>query len=107
MPYRAPLACTAPGCPARAVPGSSRCPAHPNRWADGAHGRVMPARWAATRARVFARDGYRCRQCPGPAEVCDHIRRDGGDHDANLQSLCRPCSDRKTGAEAAAARRAS
>jgi 5-methylcytosine-specific restriction protein A len=106
MPSRAPLACTHPGCPSRAEPGTSRCTAHPygSRWAEGAHGRAMPAGWAATRLRILDRDWHRCRACGAPATVCDHVRRGGGEDDDNLQSLCQPCSDRKTAAEAAEAR---
>jgi len=73
----------------------------------------MPPRWARTRRRIFGRDGWRCRSCGqvvtlhGPGHgVCDHIDRRGGDHDANLQTLCQPCSDAKTQREAAEARRA-
>ena len=57
-----------------------------------------------------------CRICSGagrivPATVVDHIRRHNNDvnrfFDAkNLQSLCKPCHDRKTVTHDAAARRA-
>jgi 5-methylcytosine-specific restriction protein A len=63
----------------------------------------MPAGWDATRARVLARDGHRCRECGAAAAEVDHVIR-GIEDDANLQSLCVPCHARKTAAEAAAAR---
>ena len=60
--------------------------------------------WAGLRARVFRRDGYRCRACGRPGRLeCDHIRplRQGGAllDPANLQSLCRRCHISKTRGE--------
>jgi 5-methylcytosine-specific restriction protein A len=103
MPTRAPVACAAPGCPHR-----QPCSVHPSRrWADGARGRRMPAGWDATRRRILDRDGWTCRACSRYAAEVDHIIRNGGEHDANLQSLCAPCHRDKTRAEAARAKRAS
>jgi 5-methylcytosine-specific restriction endonuclease McrA len=65
--------------------------AHPDKRADPFY---LSAAWKETRARILARDGYRCAidGCERPATVVDHIvaRRSGGsDADANLRSLCR------------------
>lgn len=51
------------------------------------------------RARIFARDHYKCREC-GSAEnlTVDHIisvYRGGIDEDVNLQTLCNSCNARK------------
>lgn len=102
MASRAPLLCGTPGCP-RPAP----CPDHPpRRWASGgARGKARPPRWDRTRARILDRDGYRCRNCGAPATHVDHIDRDGGENDSNLQSLCQDCHRRKTSSEAHAARR--
>lgn len=50
------------------------------------------------RRAVFARDGYRCQYCAGPAESIDHVvpRSRGGLHDwDNVVAACRPCNLRK------------
>lgn len=112
MPYRAPSACTYPGCPARAEPGSSRCPAHPypprpGRWASGAPGRAMPPGWAATRARILARDPVcRLAMCGGqPSTEVHHLAGPGVEDDAHLIGVCHGCHRAVTLAQAAAARR--
>ena len=63
--------------------------------------------WMETRERIALRDGLRCVSCGRPwvasRDITDHVvpRWKGGtDDDQNLQSLCRPCSDAKTAAEA-------
>jgi hypothetical protein len=54
---------------------------------------------SATRERVFARDGYRCRACDGTEDLrVDHVRprRYGGSNKMdNLQTLCNPCNSSK------------
>lgn len=62
----------------------------------------MPPGWAATRARILARDGGRCLDCGAPATIVDHHVR-GIEDDANLRSLCGLCSAAKTDREAKAA----
>ncbi len=52
--------------------------------------------WAIIRARVFARDGYRCVKCGKAGRLeCDHIRpvaHGGAQFDVeNLRTLCRGC----------------
>jgi 5-methylcytosine-specific restriction endonuclease McrA len=51
------------------------------------------------RRQVFERDGYRCRQCGSPDDLCaDHIIpefRGGPATLENLQTLCRACNVRK------------
>lgn len=75
----------------------------------------LPRGWATIRKRILQRDRHRCQHpadqhpgliCAQPATDVDHKRRDGGDHDDNLWSLCREHHKRKTSAEAAAARAA-
>ena len=54
---------------------------------------------AALRTFVFTRDSYMCRKCRRDGElVVDHIvswRNGGTHHPDNLQTLCKPCNDRK------------
>jgi 5-methylcytosine-specific restriction endonuclease McrA len=57
---------------------------------------------AARRARVLARDGFRCVYCgvafPEDELTLDHVepRMRGGDRsDGNLVAACRPCNTRK------------
>ena len=63
--------------------------------------RVRGREGARIRARILARDGWRCRQCGrrGILEV-DHITplwRNGADTDSNRQALCAiPCHRAKT-----------
>ncbi len=64
----------------------------------------LARRWAATRRRIFERDGWRCRECGAASRLeCDHVRplEDGGAAFAatNLQALCRECHIAKTRAE--------
>jgi 5-methylcytosine-specific restriction protein A len=57
-------------------------------------------RWEKVRRMHLANEPL-CRMCGRLADLVDHIQpiRDGGERldDANLQSLCRSCHDRKTG----------
>lgn len=68
------------------------------------HRRLNRRRWERVRRAVFARDGYRCRQCGKAGRLeCDHVVRleDGGApfDMANLQTLCRTCAIAKTATE--------
>jgi 5-methylcytosine-specific restriction endonuclease McrA len=76
--------------------------------------RPLPPFWAETRARILARDYYRCqwylpdgRKCGKRATEVDHKipAMLANDHrDANLQALCHEHHASKTGKEARAAR---
>ena len=96
--------CLHPGCPAYAVPGSSRCLRHRVIRVDrrpSASQRGYDRQWMAIRRAVLAEEP-RCRGCGAKATMVDHIRplRLGGTHDRwNLQALCRSCHARKTRAE--------
>lgn len=69
----------------------------------------LPPGWPKIRRRILERDNYLCQirdmtVCVGTATDVDHIG-DRGDHgNANLQSACGPCHDRKTGQTNAAKR---
>lgn len=65
---------------------------------------VVPStrrRWLpfALRARVFLRDGFVCLACASRFDLTvDHIVpvvAGGGDHESNLQTLCRSCNSKK------------
>src|SRR6266568_455589 len=56
------------------------------------------ARAALTRRAVFARDGWACQYCGGPAENVDHVipKSRGGEHVwENVVAACRRCNSRK------------
>ncbi|ACU53636.1 HNH endonuclease [Acidimicrobium ferrooxidans DSM 10331] len=56
-------------------------------------------RIAPTRRAIFARDGYRCQYCGGPAENVDHVipRSRGGRHVwENVVAACRACNAAKS-----------
>ncbi|WP_325984950.1 HNH endonuclease [Pseudomonas protegens] len=78
---------------------------HQTQWGSGRGGRP----WRRIRERILLRDQYTCRCCgvvTHELEV-DHIinvAEGGSDDDSNLQSLCVPCHQAKTGAEAARSR---
>ena len=60
--------------------------------------------WEALRRTILERDKGLCQEClrngiPKAGNHCDHIKpkaKGGTDDPANLQTLCRPCHDRKT-----------
>lgn len=63
-------------------------------------GRMVGPEWAATRKRIFERDGYACRYCKRKdlALDCDHIlpiSRGGTNHDGNLTASCYACNRSK------------
>jgi 5-methylcytosine-specific restriction endonuclease McrA len=107
VPTRPLQPCAEPGCPALVPRG--RC---------ARHQRLQRPPWAATRsaplrqrgralqttrARIFARDGYRCAYCGAPAEVVDHVvalAHGGTETDANRVACCRACNERKRRLEA-------
>jgi 5-methylcytosine-specific restriction endonuclease McrA len=52
---------------------------------------------SSVRDFVYARDGYKCRYCDGPAEALDHIRafsRGGEDTPDNLAACCQRCNSK-------------
>jgi 5-methylcytosine-specific restriction protein A len=57
------------------------------------------AAWQKTRARIKARDGFRCVKCGDTRRLLvDHVipRRAGGtDDDANLRTLCHRCHEQR------------
>jgi 5-methylcytosine-specific restriction protein A len=64
----------------------------------------LPPGWSSIRRRVLRAYDYRCAECDEPANHVDHIVAaiEGGTDDlSNLQALCGPCHDAKTGREAA------
>lgn len=51
-----------------------------------------------TRTAIFARDGFRCQYCEGPAETLDHVlpKSRGGTHSwENVVACCQGCNLRK------------
>ena len=113
---RAKKICGRVGCTHLADPGRKYCPDHTREhdWkrtgpADREPSRHIPA---AIRSQVLRRDGWRCQLryediCLGAANQVDHriaANLGGGDDLGNLQSACRPCHQRKTSADALAAR---
>ncbi len=82
-------------------------------WINGASrtGTAEHKRW---RTQVLERDGYRCRACGHQGSKAagdmraDHIVNVAAGGTTTLdngQALCKPCHDRKTAREAAAARK--
>ena len=60
-------------------------------------------RWQRVRRRVLARDNWRCQECKGYGNECDHVvplHKGGAVYDlANLQCLCVSCHIQKTRGE--------
>lgn len=79
----------------------------------GPTGRDLPPDWKRRVAAVRARAGGQCQapqadgtRCPETGTDCDHITNPHDHSLSNLQWLCRWHHNRKTAAEAAAARQA-
>ena len=84
------------------------CPAHTvhANWV-GSKSSASGWAWSRIRQRVLRRDGNRCVLCGRAASEVDHIvpgSAGGSDDLRNLQSLCKPCHQQKTLAEAARGR---
>ena len=70
--------------------------------------RTRGSAWVATRARILKRDNHLCVVCSASGHVSlarevDHrvpLHEGGKDEDSNLQSICVPCHEAKTAAEA-------
>lgn len=82
----------------------------PGRWANSRRRDELPPDWKQRRARVLARDGYRCtkvvagERCQARATDVDHVQP-GADHrESNLTSLCTKHHLEKSSAEGVAAR---
>ncbi|WP_372462856.1 HNH endonuclease [Rhodococcus rhodochrous] len=81
-------------------------------WTSGGASRTGTSTHKRFRTAVLRRDRYRCTQCghtdpTGRTLIADHIlnvRRGGTDHPDNGRTLCRPCHEPKTQAEAAQGR---
>jgi 5-methylcytosine-specific restriction protein A len=107
MPRRPLKPCTFPGC-SRLVEKDC-CDLHARskrsfyKAQDENRGFYSSAKWQRLRG-WFIRRNPMCVLCLRPAEVVDHILaiKDGGEalSDANLQSLCNRCHQRKRGQEA-------
>lgn len=117
MPVACPTPCTKPGCP-NLVSKAGLCPAHlaeqrnaynrvRRRKRDPVDVLYATAGWRAKRAHHLRREPL-CRHCYAEgllvaAVLVDHIvpAKDGGAFwdDANLQSLCNLCHERKSHAE--------
>lgn len=104
MPSKPPSACRRPGCRGLVRAGvCSVCGAPPQSESaarrESSRARGYDTAWEKLR-RTHLADEPLCRMCGAPAVLVDHIQpiRDGGARldDANLQSLCRRCHDRKT-----------
>lgn len=72
------------------------------RWSSSEKNIYNNRNWRSIRANQLALEPL-CNKCLGPANVVDHIIpvNSGGafDEPSNLQSLCAPCHNRKTGNE--------
>jgi 5-methylcytosine-specific restriction enzyme A len=121
MPSAAPKPCRHAGCGKLVSDGSGYCATHQEdrkngKFADDRRGsrqdRGYGREWQVTRKRILARDKGLCQPCLQagryrPAREVDHIVpkfEHGTDDDSNLQSICKPCHDAKTQAEALRAR---
>ena len=68
------------------------------RYREG--GRISQKEWNVLRAKIFARDSFRCAYCGNHTDrpQCDHIipRSKGGDDgESNLTTSCKPCNSAK------------
>lgn len=100
--------------------GTTRCADHKVKagtFADSRRGsrhhRGYGTAWDKLRAQVLREDAGLCRPClrqglvTAGCRTVDHIvgkAQGGGDERANLQTICKPCHDAKTAAEARLAR---
>jgi 5-methylcytosine-specific restriction enzyme A len=114
MPIAPPRGCDRPACSGHAITGSAFCekhqPVQDNRAADKVRYRREPWRawynnapWQRLKAFMKNREPI-CRKCGrAKTEVIDHIIDHKGNPELfydpdNLQGLCKPCHDAKTGA---------
>jgi 5-methylcytosine-specific restriction protein A len=113
---RAPLGpCSVPACREKQLLGYSRCELHLRQQRSDAYQRRRAsapdeirfrrsAQWKAASKAQLRREPT-CRRCGQPADDVDHVvsLSDGGARldPGNLQSLCRPCHNRKTAGDRA------
>lgn len=100
MPRRALRPCGEPGCPA--LVASGRCPAHQReRPKDPAQQKFYgSSRWQKLRALVKQQQPF-CAGCQREmSATVDHINGDWNDNRReNLQGLCWPCHNAKSGGQ--------
>ncbi|EKQ7229501.1 HNH endonuclease [Klebsiella quasipneumoniae subsp. similipneumoniae] len=113
MPALIPRACRKHGCPGTTTDRSGYCEKHRNEgWKQhqqgkSRHERGYGSQWDIRRARILKRDNHLCQNClrsgrAVAAKTVDHIKakaHGGTDDDSNLESLCWPCHQTKTGRE--------
>jgi 5-methylcytosine-specific restriction enzyme A len=111
MPNAAPRACTQPGCRAFTVFRSDFCEAHQTKDSGDARFRTRRPEykklynkksWEQLRIYVLNRDPI-CKICNREGSyIADHIKDHKGDpllffDRNNVQGVCKPCHDKKTG----------
>ena len=76
-------------------------------WATSQRRTQLPTNWATIRRTILNRDEHRCTRCSSDQRLEVHHIGDRNDHShANLTTLCHPCHQTETQAEAQAARQA-
>ena len=121
MPVQSARPCRHVGCGLLVRDGSGYCATHQSdrkigKFADerrgSRHQRGYGSDWDKTRIRILKRDNGLCQPCLKQGRVTEAKQVDhkvpkfegGTDDDDNLQSICKPCHDAKTQAEALRAR---
>ena len=95
-------------CPKHGCPNDMPCEEHQRKaWEGSTRADRLPSNWDSIRRFVLRRDNYECQWpgCRATATEVDHVIPNDDHSPANLQSLCKPHHQRKTLAEAQAARR--
>ncbi len=68
---------------------------HSDKWWNWYSQYLLCDDWKAMRQRVFARDGFKCSVCAGPAEQVHHLTYERVGYEAleDLVSICKDCHD--------------